>query len=535
VARAPNRADRPHVVEFALDIGDSIPSITSASTTRDAEERGAMHTAAARPFVVTDGGRWNTTEASSSQGEGERIGANFGRPSPRVDDQGRARWRPGATAMAMFRAAQERQIWGEFPSLDAESWACARTHIDERAGFANDFKRFPSCPGCRQERAIGETLIDFEPTEEQQLIVETVRQFAANEVRPRAHECCESRALPDEVLNHAHELGFVANALPEVWGGGGERSAITGALVCEELAWGDLSIALAILSPSLIALPIADFGSEEQKQSLLAQFTGDRFVPGSLAIAEPRVLWDPFTPATQARRVGDEYVLSGEKCFVPWLDGGSWVLVVAASDDEANAFLVPRSGNGLRATPERNMGIDALPTVELTLDDVRVPASARLGEGDSKAEGRAARRSRAKSDRQAVRSLINRGRVGLAAAAVGVARAAHEVALEYAKERHAFGVPIATKQAIAFKLADMAIEIEGARLLAWEAAWMLDRGEDATREAALASQQAQRICLDAADGAVQVLGGHGYIRDYLPEMHLRNARGFSTFEALTLV
>ena len=362
-------------------------------------------------------------------------------------------------------------------------------------------------------------MIDFEPTEEQQLIVETVRQFAANEVRPRAHECCESRALPDEVLNHAHELGLVANALPEAWGGGGERSAITGALVCEELARGDLSIALAILSPSLIALPVADFGSEEQKQSLLAQFTGDRFVPGSLAIAEPRVLWDPFTPATQARRDGDEYVLSGEKCFVPWLDGGSWVLVVAASDDEANAFLVPRTADRLRATPERNMGIDALPTVELTLDDVRVPASARLGEKTG----------------QAVRSLINRGRVGLAAAAVGVARAAHEVALEYAKERHAFGVPIATKQAIAFKLADMAIEIEGGRLLVWEAAWMLDRGEDATREAALASQQAQRICLDATDGSVQVLGGHGYIRDYLPEMHLRNARGFSTFEALTLI
>ena len=400
-------------------------------------------------------------------------------------------------------------------------------------------------------------MIDFEPTEEQQLIVETVRQFAANEVRPRARESCESRALPDEVLNHAHELGLVANALPEAWGGGGERSAITGALVCEELTRSDLSIALAILSPSLIALPVADFGSEEQKQSLLPQFTGDRFVPGSLAIAEPRVRWDPFNPATRARLDGDAYVLAGEKCFVPWLDGGSWVLVVAASDGEANAFLVPRTADGLRATPERNMGIDALPTVELTLDGVRVPASARLGE-DGKAEGRPPRgqrprnepkanvggppqdgRSRAEFGREGdgspVRSLINRGRVGLAAAAVGVARAAHEVALEYAKQRHAFGVPIATKQAIAFKLADMAIEIEGTRLLVWEAAWMLDRGEDATREAALASQQAQRICLDAADGAVQVLGGHGYIRDYLPEMHLRNARGFSSFEALTLV
>jgi alkylation response protein AidB-like acyl-CoA dehydrogenase len=157
--------------------------------------------------------------------------------------------------------------------------------------------------------------------------------------------------------------------------------------------------------------------------------------------------------------------------------------------------------------------------VELGLDGVSVPATARLG-GDAGIDHRA---------------IVNRGRVGLAATAVGVARASFEIARDYAKQREAFGAPIATKQAIAFKLADMAIEIDGARLLVWEAAWMLDRGEDATREAALASQQAQRICLDATDGSVQVLGGHGYIRDYLPEMHLRNARGFSTFEALTLI
>ena len=125
--------------------------------------------------------------------------------------------------------------------------------------------------------------------------------------------------------------------------------------------------------------------------------------------------------------------------------------------------------------------------------------------------------------------------VGLAAAAVGVARAAYEVSLEYAKEREAFGAPIATKQAIAFKLADMAIEIDGARMLVWEAAWNLDAGHDALGASTLASRQAEAVALDVADGAVQVLGGYGYIRDYLPEMHLRNARGFCAFEALTLV
>jgi alkylation response protein AidB-like acyl-CoA dehydrogenase len=373
-------------------------------------------------------------------------------------------------------------------------------------------------------------MIDFQPTEEQQLVIDTVRQFATNEIRPKARECDESKLLPEKVIEQAHELGLVANALPESAGGGGERSAVTGVLVAEELAVGDLAIALAILSPGLSALPIAEFGTEEQ-QAHLARFVGARFAPGSLAWVEPRFDSDPFRPQTTARRDGGHYVLEGAKCFVPWIDGAEPVLVVASEAGGAaagppghhvgtpQAFLLPRNAAGLVAEPERNMGVLGLPTAELRLAGVRVPASAKLG-GDKGAD---------------LRRVLNQGRVALAAMAVGVARAAFEVARDYAKERVVFGVPVATKQAIAFKLADMAIEIDAARLLAWEAAWKLDRGEDATREALLAKRQSQRLALDVADGAVQVYGGHGYIRDYLPEMHLRNARGFASFEALALV
>jgi alkylation response protein AidB-like acyl-CoA dehydrogenase len=361
-------------------------------------------------------------------------------------------------------------------------------------------------------------MIDFQPTDEQQLVIDTVRQFAQNEVRPLARECDEAKKLPEKLLEQAHELGLVANALPESAGGGGERSAVTGALVAEELAWGDLAIALAILSPGLSAYPIAEFGTDEQKEQL-ARFAGPRFAPGSLAWVEPRFDSDPFRPRTTARRDGGEYVLDGAKCFVPWLDGAEPVLVVASDGGAPQAFLVPRGAAGLGAEPERNMGVLALPTAELTLSGVRVPASARLG-GERGAD---------------LRRVLNQGRVALAAAAVGVARAAFEVARDYAKERQVFGVPVATKQAIAFKLADMAIEIDAARLLVWEAAWLLDQGRDATREALLAKRQSQRVALEVADGAVQVFGGHGYIRDYLPEMHLRNARGFASFEAMALV
>ncbi len=362
-------------------------------------------------------------------------------------------------------------------------------------------------------------MVDFEPDEEQQLIVESVHQFAANEVRTHSRDCDEAEKLPDDVLRAAHELGLVANALDESHGGGGEPSALTSVLVAEELAWGDLSIALAILSPGLVALPISSYGTSEQKSRWLPQFTGEHFVAGSLAACEPSFRSDVFAPATQARRDGADVVLRGSKCLVPWLEGGELVLVTASGDDGPCLVVVPRSADGISATPERFMGLGALPSVELSLEDVRVPADHVLASGGA----------------DLPRQVLHRARIGLAACAVGVARAAYEIARDYAKQREAFGGPIAAKQAIAFKLADMAIEIDGARLLSWEAAWRADQGLDFERHASLALRQASQVALSVTDGAVQVLGGHGYTREYLPELHLRNARGFACFEALALV
>jgi len=362
-------------------------------------------------------------------------------------------------------------------------------------------------------------VIGFDPSEEQELIVDTVRHFAADEIRPLARECDEAGKLPEAVLAQAHELGLVANALPEACGGGGERCAVTAALIAEELAWGDLAIALAILSPGLVALPVAEFGTQAQQKGLLPRFTGARYAPASLALLGPGFGADPFRPQATARRDGESYVLAGRKCLVPWQEGLETLLVFADEAGTPQGFLVAADTPGLRAERSALMGIRALPTAEIALDAVRVPLDSRLG-GESGSE---------------LRRILAQGRVALAACGVGVARATFEVARDYAKEREVFGVKVAQKQAIAFKLADMAIEIDAARLLTWEAAWRLDRGEDALKEATLAYQQVRRIALEAADGAVQVFGGHGYIRDYLPEMHLRNARGFASFEALALV
>lgn len=380
-------------------------------------------------------------------------------------------------------------------------------------------------------------MIDFEPSEEQALIIETVHQFAENEIRPQSRETDERGRPSSALLDAAHELGLVANGLPADLGGGGERSALTGALIAEELGWGDLSIALAILSPGLTGFPVADFGTPSQRQLLLPALLGDRFVPGSLAITEPRFDFDVFHPRTMAKRDGRDFLLDGVKCQVPWLiaeHGGSAPVVVIATDEQGlAAFLVERDAEGLSVEPEQKMGLEGLPTVELGFSGVRVAGEARLEAGDAE-----------------IRRLIDRGRLAVAAAAIGTARASFELARDYAKQRETFGQPIATRQAIAFKLADMAIEIDGARLLVWEAAACLDKGavdpratdpnrpdESAspTRLVKLAYDQTTRIGLTVADGAVQVFGGHGYIRDYLPELHLRNLVGLASFETLALI
>ncbi|MEZ4331744.1 MAG: acyl-CoA dehydrogenase family protein [Myxococcota bacterium] len=361
-------------------------------------------------------------------------------------------------------------------------------------------------------------MIDFEPSEEQALIIDTVHQFAENEVRPRAREADESGAPPGALLASAHELGLIANGLPESEGGGGARSALTGALVAEELGWGDMALALAILSPGLVGYPVAEHGSMAMKKRILPGLLAADFLPGSLALVEPRFDFDVFHPQTRATRDDAGWRIDGHKCHVPWLDGGRDLVVIASEAKGLAGYVVPRDAAGLVAQPEKNLGLCGLPTAELAFDGVRVPNDARLEAGDVE-----------------LRRLVDRGRIAIAATAIGAARAAFETARDYARQRETFGQPIATRQAIAFKLADMAIEIDGARLLVWEAAAALDRGEDAAREVRLAQDQTARIGLVVADSAVQIFGGHGYIRDYLPELHLRNLAGLASYEGLALV
>jgi alkylation response protein AidB-like acyl-CoA dehydrogenase len=363
-------------------------------------------------------------------------------------------------------------------------------------------------------------MYSFEPSDDQKTLVEAVHRFAARELRPAMRSADEAADLPGGITGAGWELGLLPGSLPERFGGFGARSAVTGVLSAVYLSWGDLAGALAVLAPNLVALPVLLCGSDEQKAELLPLFTGDAYVGGSAALMEPRIGFDPARLQTRAERRGDTYVLSGRKTNVLWAGEDDWMLVYAALDGLTQAFLVRgRSPGLLMGDRERNMGLHALPLHALELRDCVVPARQRLG-GEEGAD---------------LAPVIAASQVAWAALAVGVGRAACEYALEYAKTRKAFGEAIAQRQSIAFMLAEMATEVEAARLLVWEAAWLLDEGRDASKAAYLARNLADDMALMVADRAVQVLGGHGYIRDYPVELWLRNARGFAVLDGLAVV
>jgi alkylation response protein AidB-like acyl-CoA dehydrogenase len=362
-------------------------------------------------------------------------------------------------------------------------------------------------------------MVNFKPTEDQELMRETMSSFAREVLRPHSREADEKCVVPADVITRGWELGLVQSAVPETLGGYGDpRSAISGALLLEELAYGDLSLALHLVTPRLFTMPLLAVGTPEQQQRWLGRFAGDAFTAGTAAFAEPSWDFDPTALGTRAERASGDWVLTGTKCLVPLAADAEVTLVFATAPDGPAAFVVERGAAGLTiGERERNMGLRALATHGVELAGVRVPAANRLG-----------------GDGASLQPVIDAFRVAVAALAVGVSRAAFDYAREYAKERRAFGVAIAQKQAIAFKLADMATEIDAMRLLCWEAAWRIDAGRPATREAVLARQYAANASLKITDDAVQVLGGHGYIRDHMVELWLRNARGFSTLDGIAI-
>jgi acyl-CoA dehydrogenase len=365
-------------------------------------------------------------------------------------------------------------------------------------------------------------MYSFEPNDEQKMLMDAVRRFAVNELRPAAREADESAQLSHDLVGKGWELGILQASIPDAYGGFGDRSAVTGVLATEELAYGDLSAAFAIGTPALFALPVLLGGSDAQKRQYLPQLAAGDWRPYTSAFTEYYFDFDPLCLRTTAICQGDRYVLNGEKAFVPFASESPALLVYANLDGQSQAFIVPSGSDGLQIAAEREnlMGLRALPLHRVKLDGVTVSADDRLG-------------GPAGHD---FRPILASMQVAQAASALGVAKAAFEYARDYAKEREAFGVKIAQKQAVAFMLAEMCTEIEAIRLLTWEAAWKLDAGlPDAFTESYLASTGAMDMAMMVTDRAVQILGGHGYIRDHPVEMWMRHGRGFATFTGFAMV
>jgi alkylation response protein AidB-like acyl-CoA dehydrogenase len=364
-------------------------------------------------------------------------------------------------------------------------------------------------------------MYSFEPNEEQQMLIEVAKRYAENDLRPAAHEADESLEFPHPLIEKGWELGILQASVPDEYGGFGERSVLTSILATEELGWGDMAGAMAVMVPSLFVMPVLLGGTEEQKNQFIPPILDAEWQPFTAALVEYTFDFDPNDLNTTAKQDKKEYVLNGEKRYVPFADQAEAIIVYANLEGKTQGFIVEKDSKGFSiGDREELMGLNALPCFTITLDNVRVPKDNRLG-GD---------------DGHDFSSILASSQVSLAALAVGMARGSYEYSRDYAKQREVLGSMIAQKQSIAFMLAEMATEIEAIRLLTWEAAWMLDNEkEDAFKVAYLALQGAIDMALMVTDRGVQILGGYGYIREYPVELWLRNGRGMNSLLGLAVV
>ena len=365
-------------------------------------------------------------------------------------------------------------------------------------------------------------LFDLTPTDEQALVRETVRKFAASEMRSASRAADEAGAAPAGFCDKTAELAFCMVPIPEALGGiGGARSPIGNTLVAEDLAQGDMSLAIGALAPLAFVNTVLDQGSEAQQKVWLPAFAEGAFRPATTALMEPGPRFDPAKLKTTARKDGDGWLVSGEKCMVPLGASAELTLVVAALDGEGPAaFVVEKGTKGVSAKVEAYMGLRPLELARVKFDNVKLPRSAKVGDGEKRFD---------------LRRFVDLSRIGIAALSVGVGQAVLDYVKDYCNERVAFGEPISHRQAVAFMVANIAIELDGMRLMVYRAASRAEQGLDFHREAYLAHAQCARQGMKIGTDGVQLLGGHGFIREHMVELWYRNIRAVGILEGCVTV
>ena len=349
-------------------------------------------------------------------------------------------------------------------------------------------------------------LFDLGRSDDQRMNQETMQRFAANEIRTVARQADETATTPDGFYDKTAELGLSLLPIPEALGGAGmARSPVSNALNAEDLAWGDLALTLGAITPQAFVNTVLDQGSDAQREKYLPRFCEGSFVAATTALMEPRATFDPMAPGCAASSSGSGYTLNGGKCMVPLGESADLVLVIAQLEDQGPAaFIVEGTPEGMTRTAEDHMGLRTLELAGLAFDNVQLPAEALLGDGSFD-----------------LQRFVDLSRIGLCALAVGCCQGVLDYVKEYVNERVAFGEPISNRQAVAFMVADMAIELEAMRLMTWRAASQAEQGLDFHEQAYLAKVACSEHAMKIGTDGVQLLGGHGFCREHPVEWHDR--------------
>jgi alkylation response protein AidB-like acyl-CoA dehydrogenase len=397
-----------------------------------------------------------------------------------------------------------------------------KTMFSTVGATSRQFERVQGLRGPTRLKTSGKDYFDLTPDEDQKLIVETVEQFAEEVLRPAAHDADHATTYPPDLVAKATELGITAINIPEDFDGiAAERSSVTNVLVAEALAYGDMGLALPILAPAGVAAALTHWGSANQQTTYLHEFAGENVPQACVAIAEPQPLFDPTALKTTAVRTPSGYRLDGVKSLVPAAANAELFVVAAQLNGKPALFIVESSSNGLTVKPDPSMGIRAAALGRVELDNVAVPVSARLGEDDA-------------TDAD-YSEAIALSRLGWAALAVGTSHALLDYVIPYVKEREAFGEPIAHRQSVAFMCANIAIELDGLRLITWRGASRAEQGLPFIREAALAKRLGADKGMQIGLDGVQLLGGHGFTKEHPVERWYRDLRAIGIAEGVVVI
>jgi alkylation response protein AidB-like acyl-CoA dehydrogenase len=389
--------------------------------------------------------------------------------------------------------------------------AVSRT-FRRRGGSGGEAVRVPS--------AAAKGLFDLTPTEDEEMLVDVVSELAGEVVRPAATEADAACAAPEAVLKAGQEIGLPILGVPEELDGiSTERSAMAGTLVAEALAKGDMGLAVACLAPGAVATALSLWGNDEQQSTYLPAFTGEEVPAAALALTEPRPLYDAMSPETTAVRDGDGFVLNGVKSLVPRAADAELFVVGAVLDGTPALFLVESSTEGLEIESEPSMGVRAAGLGRLLLKDAKVSGLSLLGDtsGESYAE------------------CVRLSRLAWCALAVGTGQAVLDYVIPYVNEREAFGEPISNRQSVAFMVANIAIELQSMRLVTYKAASRAAQGKPFDREVALARKLCAERGMQIGNDGVQLLGGHGFVKEHPVERWYRDLRALGVMEGGVLV